>query len=144
MNAGNLEILFVIFAAGVIWLALLVALLCMLALPSPRRRKRARRSRPGYVQVSPHVYVPASPGTDRTPQRTETSTGYRIQGVRAAFTAGHGALADRLKTQSPTTSGSATESNRGAPMTVVEWTERFVRPPVESPWRSNAHPHTDQ
>lgn len=85
-----------------------------------RAAKNLRQKRPGFVELSPHVYVPANPGTAPTRARSTTSTGYSSEvpsgtTLRRALasTAGQSGLADRLRTGSPMRSTSGTESNRG-------------------------------
>jgi len=92
------------------------------------RRERIRtlgrlRRRGGYIRPSQLVYGSGSLATDGL---ARTSTGYRIH---PAATPGLTALAERLKTGSPTGSGSDTAYNPGAPTTDVErWTEYDDRP----------------
>jgi hypothetical protein len=98
-----------------------VALLFTLSVLTPRPRRSRRQKRPGYIRPSLNAYVNGNHTTATTPMPTATSTEFSVPpDIREAFTAGHEALADRLKTASPTPSGSVTESSLGVPMTAVK------------------------
>jgi hypothetical protein len=97
-----------------------MALLFTLSVLSPRPRRNRRQSRPGYIRPSLNAYVNVSPTTVTTPMPTGTFTEFSVPpDIRETFTAGHEALADRIKTGSLTGYISGTESNHGAPTTAV-------------------------
>jgi len=94
-----------------------------------KQRSRKRRHG-GYILPSQLAYGSGSLATDGL---ARTSTAFRIP---AEATPGLTALAERLKTGSPTGSGSDTASNPGAPTTVAKRAAKIVQLVPE-----NIYPH---